>query len=45
MRINFDNRDLADVKKAAEAYSSAPEIRTKGASFSYSVESAIPDNR
>ncbi len=45
MRISFDNRDLADIKKATEAYSSAPEIRTKGASFSYSVESAIPDNR
>ncbi len=46
MRINFDNRDLADIQKATKAYGQAPEtVKTGGVSFAADITSAIPDNK
>ncbi|MCR5279968.1 MAG: DUF6240 domain-containing protein [Lachnospiraceae bacterium] len=45
MRISFDNRDLAEVKKANQAYSQAPEVKSSGVSFAADISSAIPDSK
>ncbi len=44
MRISFDNRDLAEIKKATESYSKTPDAGIKGVSGAFDISGAIPED-
>ena len=45
MRISFDNRDLAEVKRTTENYSQNPGVSLRGVSDAFDVSSAVSDGK